>query len=52
MKYGIRDYRGGGRASARETAMRVAAGAVAQKILGKKIKIRGALIQIGKKDKF
>ena len=36
-KYGIRDYRGGGRASARETAMRVAAGGVARKILGKKI---------------
>ena len=52
MKYGIRDYRGGGRASARETAMRVAAGAVAQKILGKKIKIRGALIQIGEKNKL
>src|SRR5271170_315162 len=34
MKYGIRDYRGGGRASARETAMRVAAGAIARKILG------------------
>ena len=49
MKYGIRDYRGGGRASARETAMRVAAGAVAQKILGNKIKIRGALIQVGEK---
>ena len=48
MKYGIRDYRGGGRASARETAMRVAAGAVAQKILGKNLKIRGALTQIGK----
>ena len=48
-KFGIRDYRGGGRASARETAMRVAAGAVAQKILGNKVKIRGALIQIGKK---
>ena len=48
-KYGIRDYRGGGRASARETAMRVAAGAIAQKILGSKVKIRGALIQIGKK---
>ena len=48
-KYGIRDYRGGGRASARETAMRVAAGAGAQKILGNKVKIRGALIQIGKK---
>lgn len=46
-KYGIRDYRGGGRSSARETAMRVAAGAVARKILGSKIKIRGALIQIG-----
>ena len=53
MKYGIRDYRGGGRASARETAMRVAAGAIAQKILGRKIKIRGALIQIcDKKNKL
>jgi chorismate synthase len=47
QKYGIRDYRGGGRSSARETAMRVAAGAVAQKILGDSIKIRAALIQIG-----
>ena len=47
IKYGIRDYRGGGRSSARETAMRVAAGAIAQKILGNKIKIRGALTQIG-----
>ncbi|MEW5703651.1 MAG: chorismate synthase [Pseudomonadota bacterium] len=46
-KYGIRDYRGGGRASARETAVRVAAGAIARKILGPKIVIRGALIQIG-----
>jgi chorismate synthase len=46
-KYGIRDYRGGGRASARETAMRVAAGAVARRILGDGITIRGALIQIG-----
>ena len=46
-KYGIRDYRGGGRASARETAMRVAAGAVARKILGPGISIRGALIQVG-----
>ena len=46
-KYGIRDYRGGGRSSARETACRVAAGAVARKILGKSIKIRGAVIQIG-----
>ncbi|HPF45424.1 MAG: chorismate synthase [Alphaproteobacteria bacterium] len=48
-KYGIRDYRGGGRSSARETAMRVAAGGVARKILGDKIKITGALIQIGDK---
>jgi len=50
-KYGIRDYRGGGRSSARETAMRVAAGAVARKVIRKKInnkvKITGALIQIG-----
>jgi chorismate synthase len=50
-KYGIRDYRGGGRSSARETAMRVAAGAVARKVLesrlGKGVKIRGALTQIG-----
>jgi chorismate synthase len=46
-KYGIRDYRGGGRQSARETAVRVAAGAVARKILGPGIVIRGALIQIG-----
>src|SRR6266567_6363060 len=46
-KYGIRDYRGGGRASARETASRVAAGAIARKILGPGITIRGALVQIG-----
>jgi chorismate synthase len=46
-KYGIRDYRGGGRASARETASRVAAGAVARKVLGPDIAIRGALVQIG-----
>ncbi|PPR11979.1 MAG: Chorismate synthase [Alphaproteobacteria bacterium MarineAlpha11_Bin1] len=46
-KYGIRDYRGGGRSSARETACRVAAGAVARKILGSKIKIRGAMVQMG-----
>src|SRR5271168_2874171 len=46
-KYGIRDYRGGGRASARETAMRVAAGAVARKVLGPGVTIRGALIQVG-----
>jgi chorismate synthase len=45
-KYGIRDYRGGGRASARETAMRVAAGAVARKVIGD-VRIRGALVQIG-----
>ncbi|MDD5586811.1 MAG: chorismate synthase, partial [Alphaproteobacteria bacterium] len=48
-KYGIRDYRGGGRASARETACRVAAGAVARKIFGSAISIRGAVIQIGTK---
>ena len=48
-KYGIRDYRGGGRSSARETAMRVAAGGVARKILGDDIKITGALVQIGDK---
>lgn len=47
MKYGIRDYRGGGRSSARETAMRVAAGAVARKVLGAEVRIRAALVQIG-----
>ena len=50
-KYGIRDYRGGGRSSARETAMRVAAGAIARKVIKEKIKkeykITGALTQIG-----
>jgi chorismate synthase len=46
-KYGIRDYRGGGRSSARETAARVAAGAVARKIVAG-VTIRGALVQIGK----
>ncbi len=50
-KYGVRDYRGGGRSSARETAMRVAAGAVAHKVLehqiGNHIKIRAAVVQIG-----
>jgi chorismate synthase len=46
-KYGIRDYRGGGRASARETATRVAAGAVARKVLGSAVAIRGALVQMG-----
>ncbi len=45
-KYGIRDYRGGGRSSARETAARVAAGAVAAKVLAG-ITVRGALVQIG-----
>tara|TARA_B100000989_G_scaffold150937_1_gene112539 strand:+ start:1752 stop:2825 length:1074 start_codon:yes stop_codon:yes gene_type:complete len=46
-KYGIRDYRGGGRSSARETAMRVAAGGVARKVLGKNVVIRAALVQVG-----
>jgi len=46
-KYGFRDYRGGGRSSARETAMRVAAGGIAKKILGDGILIRGALVQMG-----
>ena len=45
-KYGIRDYRGGGRSSARETAARVAAGAVARKVIPG-VTIRGALVQIG-----
>ena len=47
LKYGIRDYRGGGRSSARETAMRVAAGAVARKVLGPDVRIRGALVSVG-----
>jgi chorismate synthase len=47
VKYGFRDYRGGGRASARETAMRVAAGAVARRILGDGVTIRGALVELG-----
>jgi len=49
QKYGLRDYRGGGRSSARETAMRVAAGAVAKKYLAEKfgIKIQGCVTQIG-----
>ncbi|MGE5145566.1 MAG: chorismate synthase [Candidatus Eiseniibacteriota bacterium] len=50
-KYGVRDYRGGGRASARETAMRVAAGAVARKVLGAALgnafSVKGALVQVG-----
>ncbi|WP_269583437.1 chorismate synthase [Roseibium sp. Sym1] len=45
-KYGIRDYRGGGRSSARETAMRVAAGAVARRVL-QGVTIRAALVQVG-----
>jgi chorismate synthase len=47
-KYGIRDYRGGGRSSARETAARVAAGAIARKVIPN-VAIRGALVQIGKR---
>jgi chorismate synthase len=46
-KYGLRDYRGGGRSSARETATRVAAGAIARKVLGPDVAIRGALVQVG-----
>jgi chorismate synthase len=45
-KYGVRDYRGGGRSSARETAARVAAGAVARKVIGN-VSVRGALVQVG-----
>ena len=52
LKYGIRDYRGGGRSSARETASRVAAGAVARKVIGRILKkdilIQGAVTQVGK----
>ncbi len=47
LKYGFRDPRGGGRSSARETAMRVAAGAVARKILGAGVQIRGAMVALG-----
>ncbi len=47
-KYGVRDYRGGGRSSARETAARVAAGAVARKVLGEGVRIRAALVKIGR----
>ena len=46
-KYGVRDYRGGGRQSARETAVRVAAGAIARRILGDSVVIRGAVVQMG-----
>ncbi len=45
-KYGLRDYRGGGRSSARETASRVAAGAIARKVLPG-VTVRGALVQMG-----
>ena len=51
LKYGIRDYRGGGRQSARETAARVAAGAIARvvlnKLIGKKLKVVGGVTQLG-----
>jgi len=46
VKYGVRDYRGGGRSSARETAMRVAAGAIARKVVPG-LSVRGALVAIG-----
>ncbi|MFN7107645.1 MAG: chorismate synthase [Brevundimonas sp.] len=46
-KYGVRDHRGGGRSSARETASRVAAGAVARKVLGDGFRIRAGVVQIG-----
>src|SRR5471032_2515791 len=49
-KYGVRDYRGGGRQSARETASRVAAGAIARKVLNTlygKVTVRGALVSMG-----
>lgn len=48
-KYGVRDYRGGGRSSARETAARVAAGAVARRVLGEGVKIRAYLTQVGQR---
>jgi chorismate synthase len=47
QKYGIRDHRGGGRSSARETASRVAAGALARLVLGEGVTVRGALVQMG-----
>jgi chorismate synthase len=47
MKYGHRDPRGGGRSSARETAMRVAAGAIARKVLGSSVTIRGTMVALG-----
>ena len=54
QKYGIRDYRGGGRSSARETAMRVAAGVIATQILNKTLKkgysIKAGMVQMGKRE--
>src|SRR5690554_6439166 len=51
QNYGFRDYRGGGRSSARETAMRVAAGSIAKKVLAAKgIQIRGYLSQLGRSE--
>src|SRR5262249_32897222 len=49
VKYGLRDYRGGGRQSARETAMRVAGGAIARKVVAG-MSVRGALVQMGAED--
>jgi chorismate synthase len=49
MKYGLRDHRGGGRSSARETAARVAAGALARKVVPN-LTVRGALVSMGEKD--
>ncbi len=52
-KYGVRDYRGGGRQSARETATRVAAGAIARKVLASlfgEVRVRGALVQMGTEE--
>ena len=53
IKYGVRDYRGGGRQSARETAARVAAGAMARKVLDAiygKVTVRGAMVAMGDKE--
>jgi chorismate synthase len=47
LKYGVRDWRGGGRSSARETAMRVAAGGIARLVVGPDVTVRGALVQLG-----
>ncbi len=47
LKYGVRDHRGGGRSSARETAARVAAGAVARLVLGEAVRVRGAMAALG-----